>query len=406
MNLTDSVRIAVRAMLAHRLRSALTMLGLSIGVSAVILLVAVGNGAQRAINASLEDLGTSVLVVLPRGTIGPNQTGTQSREAELTLDDAQALRRRGPAAGIRQVIPTLNPAAARMVWHGNSYSPTAFAGAPPPYMTVQNYDVARGRRYTADEDRDRRRVLLVGETVVDELFEGQDPLGERITVNGVSFQVIGVLESRGGLVIDEDDLGLAPFGAVESNLTGPDGPLGSILVQATSPAAIPLAEREIRATLIEEHRIDNPDEVDFQVFNPTSILAVANQSAEVFTILLAGVAGISLLVGGIGVMNIMLVTVSERTREIGIRKAIGAQRSDIVGQFLLEALVLSAIGGLAGVAVGVGLGQLGTESFQPVVTSGSVVLAFTVSVLVGLFFGIYPANQAASLRPIDALRYE
>jgi putative ABC transport system permease protein len=406
VTLRDSVRIALRSMVSHRLRSLLTMLGLTIGVAAVILLVAVGNGAQKVILASLENFGTNVIFIVPRGEIGANRVGTEGRQIELTLDDVAALRRRGEAAGIREVVPVINPAAPKMTWRGGTFTPSAFAGAPPPYLSVQNYSMARGRFYTEAEDRERRRVLVVGQTVVDELFDGEDPVGQRVSVKGVTFEVIGVLESRGGAFFDEDDIALAPFNAVESTMTGPDPPLASIIAQATSRQAIPVAVREVWATLMETHRIDDPDDVDFQVFNASSVVEAADQSARVFTILLAGVAGISLLVGGIGVMNIMLVTVSERTREIGIRKAIGAQRSDIVGQFLLEALVLSCLGGFAGVLLGVGLGQIGNEEFQPIVTTGSVVIAFMVAVLVGLFFGIYPANHAAAMRPIDALRHE
>ena len=405
MNARDAVMLAVRAMRANRLRSALTMLGLSIGVGAVILLVAVGNGAQRAIDKQLEELGTNTLSVFPGGRIGSNSVAPRGRAPELTLDDVAALRRRGEADGIRSVVAVLNPSVT-FTREGESYSPAAFAGTSPSYLTAQNYRVGRGRLFTAEEDRARRRVIVVGQTVVDEVWEGTDPLGEEVSINGARFRVIGVLEERGEDVVDDDDIAIAPFGAVESNLTGSNPPLGSILVEATSRDATEQAEAATRETLLATHRIDDPDDVDFDIFNASLIRNVANTSARVFTFLLAGIAGISLVVGGIGVMNIMLVTVTERTREIGIRKAIGAQRSDIVGQFLLEALVLSVLGGVAGVVGGVALGQLGTAEFQPAVSWLSVVVAFCVSVLVGLFFGLYPANRAAALRPIDALRYE
>jgi putative ABC transport system permease protein len=405
VNVRDSIRIAVRAMRANRLRSGLTMLGLSIGVGAVILLVAVGNGAQQAINGQLEELGTNSLSVFTRGRIGPNSTGTHSRRAELTLDDVKALRRRGESAGIRTVVPVLNPPVT-FSYRGTSYSPLAFAGTSPSYLVAQNYGVARGRLFSAADDRERRRVMLVGQTVVKEVFNGRDPIGKEVGVNGSRFEVIGVLEARGGDVVDDDDIAIAPFGAVESNLTGPNPPLGSIVVQATSRQTTGLAQREVHATLLAAHHIDDPKDVDFDIFNSSLIREVADTTARILTFLLAGVAGISLLVGGIGVMNIMLVTVTERTREIGIRKAIGARRSHIVGQFLLEALVLSMLGGGAGVVVGVGLGQLGSAEFQPHVSPTSVIVAFSVSVMVGLFFGLYPANRAAALRPIDALRYE
>ncbi len=404
MNVLDSVRIALRAIRANRLRSGLTMLGLAIGVGAVILLVALGNGAQRAINKQLEDLGTNTLTVFPRGVIGPNK-GTQSRPPKLSLDDVAALQRRGPAAGIRRVVPVITPSAT-MVWNGTSYSPQVLAGTTPLYLATQNFAVARGRLFDETDDRERRRVMLVGQTVIRKLFGGESPIGQRVAVNGSRFEVIGVLASRGGGPVDQDDLVVAPLGAVESNLTGANPDLGSILVQATSRSTIPLAQRTIRSTLLDTHHITDVNDADFDIFNQSMILEVANKTTAILTLLLAGVAGISLLVGGIGVMNIMLVTVSERTREIGIRKAIGAQRSQIIGQFLLEALVLSGLGGLIGVVGGVGLGSLGTKAFQPAVSLTSVIVAFSVSVLVGLFFGLYPANRAAALRPIDALRYE
>ncbi len=405
MNVGDGVRIALRAMLANRLRSSLTMLGLMIGVGSVILLVAVGNGAQDAISGKLANLGTRSISVFPRGTFGEN-TGTESRAPELTRDDVDALRRRGSAAGIESVIPVSMPTVT-LTWQGSSYSPEAFVGTTPPYLGARDYDVAKGRTFTEREDVERRRVMIVGETVVDELFDGRDPIGEQVSVNNVRFEVVGVFAERGGeFGGDGDDIVMAPFGAVESNLTGPNVPLGQILVQATSEQTTGLAEREVWATLLAEHDVDDAADADFLVANLGTIVEVANTTTRIFTLLLAGVAGISLLVGGIGVMNIMLVTVSERTREIGIRKAIGAQRVHIVGQFMLEALVLSMAGGLAGVLLGVGLGQLGVESFQPAVSWGSVILAFSVSVLIGLFFGIYPANRAAALRPIEALRYE
>ncbi len=402
----DSVRIARRAILANRLRSALTMLGLIIGVSSVIILLAVGRGAQGAIAGELEDLGTNVITVLRRGEVGPNQTGTQSQKAELTLDDVEALEERGVGGGISRVAPVLN-ASVTLTWRGATYAPSAFAGTTPTYLDAQNVTVETGRLWDQQEERTRRRVVILGPTVVKELFGSTDPMGERISINGRRFEVIGVLKPQGGGgPFDEDDVLIVPFGAAESNLTGAGGSLGQILVQATSQEDTALAERTIRETLLAEHNIDDPGDADFQVFNQAQIIAVASTIFSLLRLLLGAVAGISLLVGGIGVMNIMLVTVSERTREIGIRKAIGAQRRHIVGQFLLEALMLSGLGGLLGVALGVGVGQISVQSFSPEVTTSSILVARGVAVFIGLFFGAYPANRAASMRPIDALRYE
>ncbi len=402
----DSARIAIRAILANRLRSALTMLGLVIGVSSVIILLAVGRGAQVAIGGELEDLGTNVITVLRRGEVGPNQTGTESREVELSLDDVEALQEHGAAGGIRRVVPVLNTGV-RLTWRGATYLPSAFAGTTLDYLDARNVGVDAGRAWEPQEERTRARVVVLGRTVARELLGSTDPLGERVAINGRRFEVIGLLEAHGGGgPFDEDDVIIVPFGAAESNLTGSRGELGQILVQATSEEAIPLAERTVRETLLEEHDLENPGDADFQVFNQAQIRAVADTTFSLLRLLLGAVAGISLLVGGIGVMNIMLVTVSERTREIGIRKAIGARRVHIVGQFLLEALMLSSLGGLIGAAVGIGVAQLGNEVFQPVVTPTSVIVALGVSMLVGLFFGSYPANRAAAMRPIDALRFE
>ena len=290
---------------------------------------------------------------------------------------------------------------------GAAHTVGTFNGTTPSYLVNDNDTIAVGVPFTQSDYDQRRRVAVVGLTVATSLVggDGTSIIGQTVQFNGISYDVVGLLNSKGSTgPQDQDDRVIAPLTAVQDTLTG-YGNVSSISVKAASADAVDAATSEVTAILAERHDV-SPNNPDFSIFNPSSILSAVTAATGTFTLLLGAVAAISLLVGGIGVMNIMLVTVTERTREIGIRKAIGAQKSDIVGQFLLEAVLLSMFGGLIGVAIGVVVGSLKIGSFQLVVAPYSVVLAFVVSVAIGLFFGIYPANRAASLRPIDALRYE
>ena len=410
MIVVESIRIALRGVISSPMRSALTVLGLMIGVGAVILLVAVGNGSSVAVQRQLEALGTNTLTVTAAGPVaagagGQAQSGTVSRFSQLTLTDVRALENRAAAPDIAAVAPVASTQAT-VTYQGASASVQEFTGSTPAYLRIQNYTVAVGHRFTAYAVAAHQRVVLLGSTVAAQLFGAAQPVGKQVRVNGVSYDVVGVLASKGSNgAQNQDDVAIAPITAVRDTLTG-YGPLTAILVQAASRAQVGAAQAEVSQVLTAAHHLPAGSQPDFQVLNAASLVAASEATNRVFTILLGAVAAISLLVGGIGVMNIMLVTVTERTREIGIRKAIGAQRADILGQFLVEAVLLAALGGAIGVGAGIGGSRFRVVGVQPVVEPLSVLLAFGVAVAVGLFFGIYPANRAASLPPIQALRHE
>ena len=414
MNLFEALRMAANGLLANRLRSSLTMLGILIGVTAVILLVAVGNGASVQINAQIQSLGANVIYVYPsnaKGTAGVSQgfaTGQSLTQADVDAINAQS------APDVVAAIPIAQSGGQITYGSQNYFAPTT--GTTTAFPQVRDYQLAEGSFFTDDDVNSRHRVVVLGQTVVDNLFGSTDPIGQTIKISRQSFRVIGVFASKGGTGFgSQDNVVVAPITTVWAYLTGARGKvISQIVASATSAATVTQAETEITTILLDRHGISDPNQADFQLQSQQDILTQATSIATALTLVLGAIAGISLVVGGIGIMNIMLVTVTERTREIGIRKAIGARRRDILVQFLIEAMVLSGLGGALGIAVGTLLAHeapsvpaIASSSFPtPVVSPSSVLLAFFVSVAIGLFFGIYPANRAARLHPIEALRYE
>ena len=403
----ETVRVAFAGLAANKLRSALTVLGLMIGVGSVIVLVAVGTGSSDAVQQQINALGSNVLLVQSTPTLG-GLRGTSSSGTALTVADATALENQFQAPDVASVSPVVTASGVTLTYNGTTYSPSSFIGTTPSYETARSYKTAEGSWFTSSQESGHSRVLVVGPTVVSSLFGGQDPVGDTVQVNGTSYQIIGVTASKGSNgTSNQDDVAFSPLTAVQDTLTG-YGSINQIVVQAKSTQVLTAAQTEVTGIL---NRVSPPPSgsttaSNFNVINQGSILQTSASSSNVFTTLLGEVAAISLLVGGIGVMNIMLVSVTERTREIGIRKAVGARRSDILTQFLIEAVLVSLLGGVVGVLAGVVGSQFTIAGVHPVIAPYSVALAFGAAVATGLFFGTYPASRAARMRPIEALRFE
>ncbi|TMF57118.1 MAG: FtsX-like permease family protein [Chloroflexi bacterium] len=411
MSFLEGLRLAVGGLTANRLRSALTMLGILIGVAAVIVLVAVGSGASAAVQQQIQGLGSNLLIISSsnaRAAGGVSQ-GFGSGST-LSLADVTALQNKQAAPDVVTAIPSTGGRA--QLTYSNQNWNSSLVGTSQDFPEVRNYQLSSGQFFTAADVQAERRVAVVGQTVVTNLFNGQDPVGQSIKINRQTFRVVGVLAAKGGSGFsNQDDTVVVPITSAWSYLLGGrNRNVQQIFAEAASADVTSAANTEITQILLDQHKISDPTQADFQIQTQQDVLASATQTTGILTLMLGAIAGISLVVGGIGIMNIMLVTVTERTREIGIRKAIGARRRDILVQFLIESMFLSGLGGALGILVGTlvsaGMPAVVSSLPTPVVSAPSVLLAFGVSVGIGLFFGIYPANRAARLNPIVALRYE
>jgi putative ABC transport system permease protein len=403
---SEVLSVALSGLGTNKLRTALTILGLMIGVGSVIVLVAVGTGSSAAVQSQIDSLGANTLTITAAPTLG-GLFGSGS-SSSLTLADADALDNHFEAPDVKSVAPVVTDSSVTLTYGSSTYEPSTFVGTTPGYESARDYSIQYGKWFTSKQVKSKANVLVIGPTVAQELFGSADPVGENVEIDNTSFEIIGVTASKGSNgSTDLDDIAAAPISTVQELLTGL-GSIDQILVQANAADALNAAQTEVTDILnqLDPVAAGSESTSNFEVVNQSSILQTSNSSNKVFTTLLAEVAAISLLVGGIGVMNIMLVSVTERTREIGIRKAIGARRGDILTQFLAEAVLVSIFGGATGVAAGLIGAQFKIAGVQPVVAPYSIGLAFGASVLIGLFFGTYPAWRAAAMRPIDALRFE
>jgi putative ABC transport system permease protein len=401
-------RFAVAGLSANKVRSGLTMLGILIGVGSVILLLAVGNGSSQSVQNAISSLGsTSITVLHTQGSASSSSSSSSSGSAafaepkDLTTQDAQAI---AAAQGVTGVSPVVS-ASETLSNGGSSDTGVSLTGTYPGYFAAESDTVAGGAEFTTQQVDKAQDVVVLGSEAATDLFGTASPVGQSVLVAGIPFTVVGVLASKGSSGLGSaDNTAIAPLTTVQNQLTG-FGSLDNIVVQAKSSSLVSSVQSEVTAILWQRHDETSAD-ADFQIFNASSVLSTATSTSRTLTVLLGAVAAISLLVGGIGVTNIMLVTVTERTREIGIRKAIGATPGVILAQFLTEATLLSVIGGILGVVAGVAGTRFQIVGVKPVLLSFSIPLALGFSVLIGLIFGGLPANRAANMRPADALRYE
>ncbi|MGH9714709.1 MAG: ABC transporter permease [Candidatus Acidiferrales bacterium] len=405
MNLREVIRIALRALARNKMRTVLTMLGIIIGVGAVICTVAIGQGASEQVQAQIQNLGDNILYI-GAGSVNVNgvRMGTQATKT-LTVQDAEA---------IQQYVPTISLVSPGVgspvqIVFGNQNWYTRATGAGANYFQVRRWPLSNGSAFSQRDVDNASNVCVLGHTVVDQLFSGQDAVGQVVRIQNIPFQVLGVLSAKGNNPNgqDQDDTLIMPYTTMQKKISGIDW-LQWIFASATSQADIPLAVKQVTGLLRQRHHLRSNEADDFIIRSPVELAQTQEQSSQILTVLLACIASVSLLVGGIGIMNIMLVSVTERTREIGVRMAVGATEEDVQRQFLSEAVVLSSLGGLIGIVVGMIASVLVSKwlGWTTLISTLSVFVAAVFSAAVGIFFGYYPARKAARLDPIEALRYE
>jgi len=408
MDFSQTLKIALRALRTNKMRSFLTMLGIIIGIAAVIAMMAVGTGASYVISQQIASIGSNIILVIPGSTTsGGLRTGSGGAQT-LTSDDVKAIMNECPSVSIASGTVR----SSGQIVYGNMNWSTVIMGGTPELFEIREWPVTSGRSITQQDVDSAGKVCLLGQTVADNLFGSADPIGNIVRIKKIPFTVIGILESKGQSPqgTDQDDTAFVPLRTAQRNLvrTQRTDSVGAIIVKAKSEMVLDKAEEEINSLLNQRHRITNGKEPDFSTRNLSEILAVAEKSSKAMSLLLGAVASISLIVGGIGIMNIMLVSVTERTREIGIRMAIGAKKNDILLQFMTEAVLLTMLGGVIGIALGAGGATIVSRllGWPTMISIQSITIAFLFSAAVGIFFGFYPARKAAGLNPIDALRYE
>lgn len=408
INFRSAVKISFRALRINKMRSALTLLGIIIGVGAVIAMIALGSGASKKISEQIAKMGSNLLIVVPGATTAGGVRLGAGTQSTLSINDAEAIARECPA--VLAVAPGYSRVA--QVIYGSQNWSTAILGTTPNILVVRDWTLSEGRAFSDEETRNASKVCMLGQTVVERLFGDASPIGQIIRISNIPFTVIGVLEAKGQSPTgsDQDDTVMVPITVAQKRLFGTafPGMIGVVMVKAVGPDELGPAQAQITALLKQRHRIAQGQDDDFTVRNLSQLMDTAKKSSQTMTFLLGAIASVSLLVGGIGIMNIMLVSVTERTREIGIRMAVGARTWDIRTQFLVESIILSLMGGIIGIGFGVG-GSVALSTFTGWPTSvsvSSVLLAFGFSGFVGIFFGFYPAWKASLLNPIEALRYE
>lgn len=405
MLFSESVQIAITALLGNKLRSILTMLGIIIGVGAVIAMISIGMGVKQNVTNSIASLGSNMLIVSPGSTNKGGVRSAAGSSQKLKYEDAEAIKKK--IKNIDYVSPTVN--GSYQIVNGHENWNSSVYGVTPEYLKIRDLTIGTGSFITQTDLNSRNRVAVIGTTVATNLFDTENPAGKNIRINNQPYKVIGVIESKGqsSMGQDQDDVVIIPLTTAQERLMGITY-IRSINIQVSSADKIESVQGQVETLLRQRHHIVGDKEDDFTVRNLTSLMETMTSTTTMLTLFLGSIAAISLLVGGIGIMNIMMVSVTERTREIGIRKALGATFQNIMMQFLIESVVIGVIGGLMGVAVGVGiaLAIAKTGLFQTVITAAPILISFSFSVGIGLFFGIYPARKAARLDPIEALRYE